>query len=58
MTPLLKLEPNRWLTKTYEYPEPEARIFHEIDQIPAKDWGPDWREPIKHYIVTGELPKN
>ena len=45
------LEPN-------EHPEPETRIFHEIDQIPAKDWGADWREPIKHYIVTDELPKN
>jgi len=45
------LEPN-------EHPEPEVRIFHEIDQIPAKDWGADWREPIKHYIVTGELPTN
>ena len=45
------LEPN-------EHPEPEARIFHEIDQILAKDWRADWREPIKHYIVTGELPKN
>ncbi|KAG7543894.1 Ribonuclease H domain [Arabidopsis thaliana x Arabidopsis arenosa] len=45
------LEPN-------EHPEPEPRIFHEIDQIPAKDWGADWREPIKHYIMTGELPKN
>jgi len=22
-----------------EHPEPEARIFHEIDQIPTKDWG-------------------
>ena len=39
------LEPN-------EHPKPEARIFHEIDQISAKDWGADWREPIKHYIVT------
>ncbi|KAG7579151.1 Ribonuclease H-like superfamily [Arabidopsis thaliana x Arabidopsis arenosa] len=46
-----ELEPN-------EHPEPEPRVFHEIDQIPAKDWGADWREPIKHYIVTGELPKN
>ncbi|KAG7552243.1 Retrotransposon gag domain [Arabidopsis thaliana x Arabidopsis arenosa] len=45
------LEPN-------EHPEPEPRVFHEIDQIPAKDWGADWREPIKHYIMTGELPKN
>ncbi|KAG7552073.1 Integrase catalytic core [Arabidopsis thaliana x Arabidopsis arenosa] len=45
------LEPN-------EHPEPEPRVFHEIDQIPAKDWGADWREPIKRYIVTGELPKN
>ena len=45
------LEPN-------EHPEPKARIFHEIDQILAKDWGADWREPIKHYIVTGELPKS
>ncbi|CAE5959511.1 unnamed protein product [Arabidopsis arenosa] len=45
------LEPN-------EHPEPEPRVFHEIDQIPAKDWGADWREPIKHYITTGELPKN
>ncbi|KAG7579052.1 Reverse transcriptase domain [Arabidopsis thaliana x Arabidopsis arenosa] len=45
------LEPN-------EHPEPEPRVFHEIDQIPAKDWGADWREPIKHYFVTGELPKN
>ncbi|KAG7533238.1 Reverse transcriptase domain [Arabidopsis thaliana x Arabidopsis arenosa] len=26
------LEPN-------EHPEPEPRVFHEIDQIPAKDWG-------------------
>jgi len=41
-----------------EHPESEARVFHEIDQILAKDWGADWREPIKHYIVTGELPKN
>ncbi|KAG7542866.1 Integrase catalytic core [Arabidopsis thaliana x Arabidopsis arenosa] len=41
-----------------EHPEPEPRVFHEIDQIPAKDWGADWREPIKRYIVTGELPKN
>ncbi|KAG7594130.1 Reverse transcriptase domain [Arabidopsis thaliana x Arabidopsis arenosa] len=32
------LEPN-------EHPEPEPRVFHEIDQIPAKDWGADWREP-------------
>ncbi|KAG7552308.1 Ribonuclease H-like superfamily [Arabidopsis thaliana x Arabidopsis arenosa] len=46
-----ELEPN-------EHPEPEPRVFHEIDQIPAKDWGADWREPIKRYIVTGELPKN
>ncbi|OAP02500.1 hypothetical protein AXX17_AT3G33880 [Arabidopsis thaliana] len=45
------LEPN-------EHPEPEARIFYEIDQIPAKDWGAVWREPIKNYIVTGELPEN
>ncbi|KAG7588731.1 Ribonuclease H-like superfamily [Arabidopsis suecica] len=45
------LEPN-------EHPEPEPRVFHEIDQIPAKDWGADWREPIKRYIMTGELPKN
>ncbi|KAG7583597.1 Ribonuclease H domain [Arabidopsis suecica] len=45
------LEPN-------EHPEPEPRVFHEIDQIPARDWGADWREPIKHYIMTGELPKN
>ncbi|KAG7532870.1 Ribonuclease H domain [Arabidopsis thaliana x Arabidopsis arenosa] len=45
------LEPN-------EHLEPEPRVFHEIDQIPAKDWGADWREPIKHYIMTGELPKN
>ncbi|KAG7585759.1 Retrotransposon gag domain [Arabidopsis thaliana x Arabidopsis arenosa] len=45
------LEPN-------EHPEPEPRVFHGIDQIPAKDWGADWREPIKHYIMTGELPKN
>ncbi|KAG7599008.1 Reverse transcriptase domain [Arabidopsis suecica] len=45
------LEPN-------EHPEPEPRVFHEIDQIPAIDWGADWREPIKRYIVTGELPKN
>ncbi|KAG7588583.1 Ribonuclease H domain [Arabidopsis suecica] len=45
------LEPN-------EHPEPEPRVFHEIDQIPAKDWGADWREPIKHYIMTCELPKN
>ncbi|KAG7533509.1 Reverse transcriptase domain [Arabidopsis thaliana x Arabidopsis arenosa] len=45
------LEPN-------EHPEPEPRVFHEIDQILAKDWGADWREPIKHYIMTGELPKN
>ncbi|KAG7552744.1 Retrotransposon gag domain [Arabidopsis thaliana x Arabidopsis arenosa] len=45
------LEPN-------EHPEPEPRIFNEIDQIPAKDWGADWREPIKRYIMTGELPKN
>jgi len=22
-----------------EHPEPEPRVFHEIDQIPAKDWG-------------------
>ncbi|KAG7564374.1 Integrase catalytic core [Arabidopsis suecica] len=49
--PEIDLEPN-------EHPEPEPRVFHEIDQIPAKDWGADWREPIKHYIVTGELPKN
>ncbi|KAG7567917.1 Reverse transcriptase domain [Arabidopsis thaliana x Arabidopsis arenosa] len=45
------LEPN-------EHPEPEPRVFHGIDQIPAKDWGADWREPIKHYIMTGELPKD
>ncbi|KAG7556517.1 Integrase catalytic core [Arabidopsis suecica] len=45
------LEPN-------EHPKPEPRVFHEIDQIPAKDWGADWREPIKRYIMTGELPKN
>ncbi|KAG7542873.1 Retrotransposon gag domain [Arabidopsis thaliana x Arabidopsis arenosa] len=45
------LEPN-------EHPEPEPRIFHKVDQIPAKDWGADWREPIKHYIMTGEIPKN
>ncbi|KAG7537008.1 Ribonuclease H-like superfamily [Arabidopsis suecica] len=45
------LEPN-------EHPEPEPRIFHENGQIPAKDWGTDWREPIKHYILTGILPKN
>ena len=41
-----------------EHPEPEARVFHEIDQILAKDWGADWRERIKHYIITSELPKN
>jgi len=23
----------------YEHPEPKARVFYEIDQIPAKDWG-------------------
>ncbi|KAG7533301.1 Reverse transcriptase domain [Arabidopsis thaliana x Arabidopsis arenosa] len=45
------LEPN-------EHPEQEPRIFHENGQIPAKDWGTDWREPIKHYILTGKLPKN
>ncbi|KAG7588597.1 Ribonuclease H-like superfamily [Arabidopsis suecica] len=45
------LEPN-------EHPEPEPLIFHEDGQIPAKDWGADWREPIKRYIVTCELPKN
>jgi len=22
-----------------EHPEPEALVFHEVDQIPAKDWG-------------------
>ncbi|KAG7530646.1 Retrotransposon gag domain [Arabidopsis thaliana x Arabidopsis arenosa] len=44
------LEPN-------EHPEPEPRVFHEIDQIPAKDWGADWREPIKHYIMTDYFSK-
>ncbi|KAG7564205.1 Ribonuclease H domain [Arabidopsis suecica] len=44
------LEPN-------EHPEPKPRVFHEIDQIPAKDWGADWREPIKHYIMTARCQR-
>ena len=29
-----------------------------IDQNSDKDWGADWRKPIKHYILASELQKN
>ena len=61
-SPTIEAETELWVDEDVlapnEHPEPEPRVFHEINQIPAKDWGADWRGPIKHYIVTGELPKN